>query len=100
MQPCSLLITAGSATSDGKLVLPFANEFSGWTLPASGSNNYDNIITGWEITSITGGTPGSWDGSYDLCDPDCTAKYLYSNSGYVRAQGGNYVVPTNVVVGQ
>lgn len=80
----------------GKIVLPFANEFSDWTLPASGSNNYDNIITGWEITSITGGTPGSWDGSYDLCNPDCTAKDLYSNSNYVWAQGGNYVVPTGV----
>ena len=80
----------------GKIVLPFANEFSGWTLPASGSTAYDNIITGWEITSITGGTPGSWDGSYDLCNPDCTAKDLYANSNYVWAQGGNYVVPTGV----
>lgn len=80
----------------GKLVLPFANEFSGWTLPASGSTAYDNIITGWEITSITGGTPGTWDGSYNLCDPDCTAKDLYANSNYVWAQGGNYVVPTDV----
>lgn len=80
----------------GKIVLPFANEFSGWTMPASGSTAYDNIITGWEITSITGGTAGSWDGSYDLCNPDCTAKDLYSNSNYVWAQGGNYVVPTGV----
>lgn len=80
----------------GKIILPFANEFSGWTLPASGSTAYDNIITGWEITSITGGTAGSWDGSYDLCNPDCTAKDLYSNSNYVWAQGGNYVVPTDV----
>ncbi len=80
----------------GKIVLPFANEFSGWTMPASGSAAYDNIITGWEITSITGGTAGSWDGSYDLCNPDCTAKDLYSNSNYVWAQGGNYVVPTGV----
>lgn len=81
----------------GKIILPFANEFNGWTLPASGSNNYDNIITGWEITSISGGTAGSWDGSYDLCNPDCTAKDLYSNSNYVWAQGGNYVVPTGVM---
>lgn len=80
----------------GKIVLPFANEFSGWTLPTIVSTAYDNIITGWEITSITGGTPGSWDGSYDLCNPDCTAKDLYANSNYVWAQGGNYVVPTGV----
>lgn len=80
----------------GKIILPFANEFSGWSLPASGSNNYDNIITGWEITNIAGGTAGSWDGSYNMCDPDCTAKDLYANNNYVWAQGGNYVVPTGV----
>lgn len=94
--PTTDMDTANYDFTWGKIVLPFANEFSGWSLPASGSNNYDNIITGWEITSITGGTAGSWDGSYDLCNPDCTAKDLYSNSHYVWAQGGNYVVPTDV----
>lgn len=79
----------------GKVVLPFANEFSGWSLPESGSAAYDNIITGWEVTSITGGTPGTY-ADHDLCDPDCTAKDLYSNSGYVWAQGGNFVVPKGV----
>ncbi len=94
--PTTDMDTANYDYTWGKIVLPFANEFSGWSLPASGSNNYDNIITGWEITSISGGTVGSWDGSYDLCNPDCTAKDLYSNSNYVWAQGGNYVVPTGV----
>lgn len=79
----------------GKVVLPFANEFTGWTLPASGSNNYDNIITGWEVTSISGGTPGTYS-NYDLCDPDCTNKDLYANNNYVWAQGGNFVVPKGV----
>lgn len=79
----------------GKVVLPFANEFSGWSLPESGSTAYDNIITGWEVTSITGGTAGTFS-NYDLCDPDCTAKDLYSNSRYVWAQGGNFVVPKGV----
>lgn len=83
----------------GKIILPFANEFSGWSLPASGSNNYDKIITGWEITSISGGTLGEAPTAanhYNLCDPNCTAKDLYSNTNYVWAQGGYYVVPTGV----
>lgn len=79
----------------GKVVLPFANEFSGWTMPASGSTAYDNIITGWEVTSITGGTAGTYS-NYNLCDPDCTAKDLYENNNYVWAQGGNFVVPKDV----
>ena len=94
--PMTDMNTANWDYTWGKIVLPFANEFSGWTLPASGSTAYDYTITGWEITSITGGTPGSWDGSYDLCNPDCTAKDLYANNNYVWAQGGNYVVPTGV----
>ncbi len=79
----------------GKIILPFANEFTGWALPSSGSNNYDNIVTGWEVTSITGGTPGTY-ANYNLCDPECTDKDLYVNNNYVWAQGGNYVVPTGV----
>lgn len=79
----------------GKVVLPFANEFSGWTLPESGSTAYDNIITGWEVTNITGGTAGTY-ANYDLCDPDCTAKDLYANNNYIWAQGGNFVVPKGV----
>lgn len=79
----------------GKVVLPFANEFTGWSLPASGSTAYDNIITGWEVTSITGGTAGTY-ANYNLCDPDCTNKDLYANNNYVWAQGGNFVVPKGV----
>ena len=73
----------------GKVVLPFANEFSGW------DRDYSRICTGWEITSITGGTAGSF-ANYDVADRDCTAKDLYANTDYIFAQGGNYIVPYGV----
>ena len=73
----------------GKVVLPFANEFSGWT------RDYSKVCTGWEITSITGGTAGTF-ANYNVSDRDCTAKDLYSKSDYIFAQGGNYIVPYGV----
>lgn len=73
----------------GKVVLPFANEFDGW------KRDYSKVITGWKITSITGGTTGTLT-NYNFADRDCTAKDLYSNSGYIFAQGGNYIVPYGV----
>lgn len=73
----------------GKVVLPFANEFDGWT------RDYSKAITGWRITSITGGTTGTLS-NYNFADRDCTAKDLYSNSNYIFAQGGNYIVPYGV----
>jgi len=73
----------------GKVVLPFANEFSGWT------RDYSKVCTGWEITDIVGGTEGSF-AHYNIGDRDCTAKDLYANSDYIFAQGGNYIVPYGV----
>lgn len=73
----------------GKVVLPFANEFSGWT------RDYSRICTGWKITGFKGGTAGSLT-NYDFANRDCTAKDLYTNSGYIFAQGGNYIVPYGV----
>ena len=73
----------------GKIVLPFANEFSGWT------RDWSKVCTGWKITSIDGGTAGSY-ANYDMADRDCTAKDLYSYSNYIFAQGGNYIVPYGV----
>ena len=75
----------------GKVVLPFANEFSGWT------RDYSKVCTGWEITSVEGGTAGTF-AHYNVADRDCTAKDLYANSGYIFAQGGNYIVPYGVTV--
>lgn len=73
----------------GKVVLPFANEYEGWT------RDYSKICTGWKITSVTGGTTGTLS-HYNFADRNCTAKDLYSNSGYIFAQGGNYIVPYDV----
>lgn len=75
----------------GKVVLPFANEFEGW-IP-----DYDYICTGWEITSVTGGTVGTVT-DYNYADRDCTAKDIYNatNNPIIFAQGGNYIVPYGV----
>ena len=82
----------------GKVVLPHANEFSGWT------RDYDYVCTGWKITSVTK------DGSalaafnipssepYNFADRDNAQKDIYnaSSNPYVFAQGGNYIVPYGV----
>lgn len=74
----------------GKVVLPFANEYIGWT------RDYSKICTGWRVTSVTGGTPGTLT-NYNFADRNCTNKDLYDNNGgYVFAQGGNYIVPYGV----
>ena len=86
----------------GKVVLPFANEFDDWTAETKNDTDIDRVITGWEITSMTGGTQGSFtttgDNRYNFADQDCKAKDLYSydNGNYVYAQGGNFVVPKGV----
>lgn len=77
----------------GKVVLPFANEYDGWSAPTDESNNY--ICTGWKITSVTNGTAGTFE-NYNVSDRDCTTKDLYSTTGFIFAQGGNYVVPYGV----
>ena len=86
----------------GKVVLPFANEFDGWTAETKNDTYIDRIITGWEITSMNGGTQGDFtatgDNRYNFADPKCYEKDLYSydNGNYVYAQGGNLVIPTGV----
>ena len=72
----------------GKVVLPFANEFEVNT-------DYDKICTGWKITSITGGTQGTFE-HYNVSDRKCTTKDLYSTTGFIFAQGGNFIVPYGV----
>ena len=73
----------------GKVVLPFANEFSGWT------RDYSTICTGWKITGVNGGTAGTFE-HYNVADRDCTAKDLFDNTDYIFAQGGYYTVPYGV----
>lgn len=72
----------------GKVVLPFANEFEV-------NSDYTKICTGWKITGITDGTPGTFS-NYNVSDRNCTNKDLYSNTGFIFAQGGNYIVPYGV----
>ena len=75
----------------GKVVLPFANEFSGWT------RNYDYVCTGWEITAVGDETSASVS-NYNFADRDNKRKDIYdaTNNPYIFAQGGNYIVPYGV----
>lgn len=70
----------------GKVVLPFANEYDGWT------RDYSKVCTGWKITNVSNGTAGTY-ANYDMANRDCTNKDLYENSDYIFAQGGYYIVP-------
>ena len=74
----------------GKVILPFANEYKINT-------DYSRICTGWKITSVSGGTAGSF-ANYNFADRDCTAKDIYNESTnpFIFAQGGYYIVPTGV----
>lgn len=73
----------------GKVVLPFANEYDGWT------RDYSKVCTGWKITNVSNGTAGTY-ANYDMANRDCTNKDLYANSDYIFAQGGYYIVPYGV----
>lgn len=70
-----------------KVVLPFYNQYFG--------GNYTNnkVVTGWEITSITGGgveTTGT--NAYNYADRNSEGK----DKGRIFAQGGYYNVPKGV----
>ena len=75
----------------GKVVLPFANEFSGWT------RDYDYVCTGWEITAVGSASSASVS-DYNFADRDNKNKDIYdaTNNPYIFAQGGNYIVPYDV----
>ena len=82
----------------GKVVLPFANEFSGWT------RDYDYVCTGWKITSVTknGSALTTFNipstEPYNFANRDNPQKDIYdaTYNSYVFAQGGNYIVPYGV----
>lgn len=59
----------------GKIVLPFANEFTGWSIGDA------EAITGWKVSTK--------DYYQDL-------NSVFDNTNYVYAQGGNYIVPEGV----
>ena len=103
-----------------KVQLPYYNELFG--NPTSNvhatryGNNYTNmVVTGWEITTVIGGTEisdkkgtdadgieydhtftANWESGYNFADRYCTDKDKYSVSGRVFAQGGYYYVPEGV----
>ena len=74
--------------------LPYYNDYF--------DDNYTNnkVVTGWKITSITGGNTGqlttTGNNRYNFADRNCTAKDLYSTLGRVLAQGGYFNVPEGV----
>ena len=80
-----------------KVQLPYFNEV--------GEGNYTNsrVVTGWKITSISGGTAGSFTTdtedypSFNYVDRKCTNKDLYSVSGRIFNQGAYWEVPDGVV---
>ncbi len=90
--PLTLPITDMDETNHdytwGKVVLPFANEFKV-------NSDYTKICTGWKITGITGGNGGTYE-NYNVSDRDCTTKDLYETTGFIFAQGCNFIVPYNV----
>ena len=92
-----------------KIQLPYYNTVfgnpSGTTWQEKYAGNYTNqVVTGWKITAV--GTDGTvetynsfvadWQDGYNFADRKCTEKDLYSKSGRVFAQGGNYYVPDGV----
>ena len=78
-----------------KVQLPYYNDV--------GDGNYteNRVVTGWKITSVTGGTAGTftkadaWNG-YNFADRKCTNKDLYGVSDRVFSQGAYYDVPYGV----
>ena len=78
-----------------KVQLPYYNDY--------GTKNYtgNRVVTGWKITSITGGTAGTFKeadewGGYNFADRNCTNKDLYSVSKRVFSQGAYWDVPKGV----
>ena len=78
-----------------KVQLPYYNDY--------GTKNYTGyrVVTGWKITSITGGTAGTFNeadewGGYNFADRKCTNKDLYSVSKRVFSQGAYWDVPEGV----
>lgn len=94
----------------GKIQLPYYNSIFGdpdgttWA-DKYGGNYTDNVVIGWEITGVTGGTPGTlvkeddatkgvlaWESGFNFADRNCTNK----DKERVFAQGGYYYVPYEV----
>lgn len=103
-----------------KVQLPYYNEQFGDPTSSDwdtryGGNYKEYVVTGWMITSVSGGTDitntagvdeygiaydhtfvKDWESGYNFADRYCTDKDLYDVSGRVFAQGGYYYVPEGV----
>lgn len=85
-----------------KVQLPYYNDVgTGNYTKAKSSDATARVVTGWMITSITGGTGGSYStgdqwGGYNFADRNCTNKDLYSESKRVFSQGAYWDVPYGV----
>lgn len=109
-----------------QLPAPSAEDYTSKWKQRYGGNYTDYVVTGWKITVISGGTPGTfkgyavptvpdatqnvsagkvtpddpsntaWEDGFNFADRNCTNKDLYSKSGRVFAQGGYYYVPEGV----
>ena len=78
-----------------KVQLPYYNDI--------GDGNYteNKVVTGWKITSMSGGTTGTYTaadafGGYNFADRKCTAKDIFTTSGRVFSQGAYFDVPYGV----
>ncbi len=84
-----------------KVQLPYYNDVGDGNYTKA-SDGTGRVVTGWKITSITGGTQGSFKNdtydypSFNFVDRKCTDKDLYSVSGRVFAQGAYWEVPDGV----
>ncbi len=86
-----------------KVQLPYYNEV-GTGNYTKASDGTGRVVTGWKITTITGGTPGSFTTdtydypSFNFVDRKCTNKDLYGTGGSNRvfAQGAFWEVPDGV----
>lgn len=84
-----------------KIQLPYYNRVfynangNSWVEKYAG-NYTQYVVTGWEITSVQGGTTGSYStdiySGYNFADRDCTEKDTHR----IFAQGGYYYVPNGV----
>ena len=79
-----------------QIIGPTAEEKANQWKERYGGNYTDYVVTGWDITSVTGGTAGTfkeaWEDGYNFADRKCTEKDKHRTF----AQGGYYYVPEGV----
>ncbi len=96
---------SGATITNGSLQLNITDkDYVGTGNYTKASDGTGRVVTGWKITTITGGTPGSFTTdtydypSFNFVDRKCTNKDLYGTGGSNRvfAQGAFWEVPDGV----